>query len=151
MPCAHLHPKTGKRSKQLGEALISTLDQKGVPSIVERVLMAPPCSKLGPVEAAERERIIHRSPLKGIYDESVDRESAYEMLGKREEELSRQREEQLKSEEKQNENSRTSRVNSRGRQGIGEALAKSVARSIGSSLGRQIIRGILGSILGGRR
>ncbi|MEN8179666.1 MAG: helicase HerA-like domain-containing protein [Pseudomonadota bacterium] len=137
----------------VGEALISTLDPKGVPSIVERVLMAPPCSKFGPVEDAERAQIISRSPLKVTYEQSVDRESAYEMLAKREEELARQREDRQEEESaaKRQTASRKSNGGGRKRQGIGEAFAKSVARAVGSSLGRQIIRGILGSIIGGRR
>jgi DNA helicase HerA-like ATPase len=137
----------------VGEALISTLDQKGVPSMVERVLMAPPCSKFGPVDTLERERLIGHSPLNGIYSQAVDRESAYEMLAKREEELVRQREERSQAEENSAESktARKSSGRSSSRQGVGEAFAKSVARAVGSSLGRQIIRGILGSIIGGRR
>lgn len=127
----------------VGEALISALDPKGVPGIVEQVLVAPPGSRIGPLDAAERTRIIERSPLKGIYDQAIDRDSAHEMLERREQELSRQ----------QPEAAPKTRQASRGRsrQGVGEAFAKSVARSIGSSLGRQIIRGILGTILGRRR
>ncbi len=137
----------------VGEALISTLDQKGVPSMVERVLMAPPCSKFGPIDTLERERIIGHSPLNGIYSQAVDRESAYEMLAKREEELVRQREERSQAEgnETESKSTRKSSGRSSSRQGVGEAFAKSVARAVGSSLGRQIIRGILGSIIGGRR
>ncbi|MDJ0806912.1 MAG: DUF853 family protein [Gammaproteobacteria bacterium] len=137
----------------VGEALISTLDKKGVPSMVERVLMSPPCSKFGPVDESERAKLIDRSPLKGTYEQSMDRESAYEMLAKREEELLRQREAQALQEEETKEKRRSTSSKSSGskRQGVGEAFAKSVARAVGSSLGRQIIRGILGSIIGGRR
>ncbi len=136
----------------VGEALISTLDHKGVPSMVERVLMAPPCSKFGPVEQEDRERIISRSPLKDIYSLSVDRESAYEILRKREAELIQQREEQSVQEAKAKREitPRKSAASGSARQGVGEAFAKSVARAVGSSLGRQIIRGILGSIIGRR-
>ncbi|MCU7811328.1 MAG: DUF853 domain-containing protein, partial [Candidatus Thiodiazotropha sp. (ex Notomyrtea botanica)] len=76
----------------VGEALISTLDEKGVPSVVERTLMAPPSSQFGPVDEKERKRIIERSPLRSTYDQEVDRESAYELLKKREEELIKRRE-----------------------------------------------------------
>jgi len=138
----------------VGEALVSTLDSKGVPSMVERTLMAPPRSKFGPVDQAKRDELIGRSPLQGTYDQAVDRESAYELLQKREQELEQKRKAELQAEEERKRRAqeekaaaRRSRSGSR-RQSIGEAMAKSVARSIGSSLGRSIIRGILGSITG---
>jgi len=133
----------------VGEALISTLDHKGVPGMVERTLMAPPGSKFGPIDETRRADIIGRSPLKGTYEQAVERDSAYEMLARREEELTRQRAE--REEAATNNQSSSRRSSGRGRQGIGEAFAKSVARAVGSSLGRQIIRGILGSITGRRR
>ncbi|MCG8487545.1 MAG: DUF853 domain-containing protein [Chromatiales bacterium] len=133
----------------VGEALISTLDEKGVPSMVEKTLMSPPRSQFGPVNEAERKKIIGRSPLKSKYGEAVDRESAYELLKKREEELIKRREEQAKSAEQEKQASRSKRRSgSSRRQGVGEAFAKSIARAIGSRLGKQIIRGILGSIMG---
>ena len=144
----------------VGEALISTLDAKGVPSMVERTLMAPPRSQFGPVDEKRRAELISRSPLKSAYEQTIDRESAYEMLQKREEELARQR--QLAAEEeariqeeqkrrKQDEKAQSPAGRSGGnRQSVGEALAKSIARTIGSTLGRQIVRGILGSISGRR-
>jgi DNA helicase HerA-like ATPase len=139
----------------VGEALVSTLDAKGVPGMVERTLVAPPRSRIGPIDQARRDEIIGRSPLRSVYEAVVDRESAYEILAKREEELAAQRQreaeeaERAKAEEKaQKERERAARGS--GRQGIGEALAKSVARTVGSTLGRQIVRGILGSIIGRR-
>ncbi|MCU7795629.1 MAG: DUF853 domain-containing protein [Candidatus Thiodiazotropha sp. (ex Myrtea spinifera)] len=135
----------------VGEALISTLDEKGVPSIVERTLMAPPSSQFGPVDEKERKRIIKRSPLRSTYDQEVDRESAYELLKKREEELIKRREAQAKKEAAEKEKKRSSRSSGGSRrQGVGEAFMKSVARAVGSKLGRQIVRGILGSIIGGK-
>ncbi|MCU7815717.1 MAG: DUF853 domain-containing protein [Candidatus Thiodiazotropha sp. (ex Rostrolucina anterorostrata)] len=136
----------------VGEALISTLDKKGVPSIVEKTLMAPPRSQLGPVDQKEREKIIKRSPFNTTYQAEIDRESAYELLKKREEELIKRREQQAQKEAAEKEQNRTKKSSGGSRrQGIGEAFAKSVARAIGSKLGRQIVRGILGSIIGGRR
>ncbi len=70
----------------VGEALVSTLEKKGIPSIVERTLMRPPSSRLGPITDAERQKIMAMSPVAGQYDETVDRESAYEILMKRAEE-----------------------------------------------------------------
>ena len=144
----------------VGEALISTLDRKGVPSVVQRTLMSPPRSQFGPVDAKRRTELIGRSPLKGAYDQTVDRESAYEMLQKREAELAEKRElaaeeeARIKAEQKrrQQEAKAKGAPRKRGgsRQSVGETLAKSIARTIGSSLGRQILRGILGSITGRR-
>jgi DNA helicase HerA-like ATPase len=133
----------------LGEALISTLDRKGVPSVVQRTLMAPPRSQFGPVDTQVRAQLISRSPLQGIYDQALDRESAYEMLSQREEQLINQREQQTQATQRDKATKRSSQ--GRSRQGVGEAFAKSIARAIGSSLGRQIVRGLLGSIIGGRR
>jgi hypothetical protein len=151
---------TGEVIGQLGvgEALISTLDAKGVPSVVERTLMAPPRSQFGPIDAGKRSELIARSPLKATYTDSVDRESAYEMLAKREQELAEKRQRDAEAqaraeaeEKRRKEAEKAARGSSRGnRQSIGEALAKSVARTIGSTLGRQIVRGILGSITGRR-
>ncbi len=138
----------------VGEALISTLDAKGIPSIVERTLMAPPRSQFGPLDQQRRKTLIDRSPLKAAYDLTVDRDSAYEMLAKREAELAEQRQreaeaaEQAAAEEKQRKAAEKPSPRGSRRQSVGEAMAKSVARTIGSTLGRQIIRGILGSIIG---
>ncbi|MCU7919911.1 MAG: DUF853 domain-containing protein [Candidatus Thiodiazotropha sp. (ex Epidulcina cf. delphinae)] len=136
----------------VGEALISTLDEKGVPSMVERTLMAPPRSQFGPLSREERESIIDRSALKSAYETEVDRASAYERLQKREQEMMERRQRQAREEAEEKRVRRTKRSSSGSRrQGVGEAFVKSVARAIGSNLGRQIIRGILGSIVGGRR
>jgi DNA helicase HerA-like ATPase len=70
----------------VGEALVSTLDEKGAPGIVQRTLIRPPSSRLGPATEAEREAEMKNSPVLGLYDEAIDRESAYEILLKREEE-----------------------------------------------------------------
>jgi len=134
---------------ETGEALVSVLDDKGSPTPVERVLIVPPHSRIGPLNPQERQTVLDRSPLKGRYDTAIDRESAHEILKKRSEDeqhaLVAEKAEQENSDVKQ----KSTRSRSR-RQGVGEAMLKSAARSIGSSLGRRIIRGILGSLLGGR-
>jgi DNA helicase HerA-like ATPase len=144
----------------VGEALISTLDRKGVPSVVQRTLMSPPRSQFGPITAERRDELVGRSPLKGAYEQTIDRESAYEMLQKREAELAEKRElaaeeeARIQAEQKRRQQEAKAesapRKSSGSRQSVGETLAKSIARTIGSSLGRQIIRGILGSITGRR-
>jgi DNA helicase HerA-like ATPase len=135
----------------VGEALISTLDGKGVPSMIERTLLAPPRSQVGPLTREEREKIMGRSPYKALYEHPVDRESAYELLKKREEEMMNRRQEQARREAADKEAHRADRSGGTRRESTGQAFVKSVARAVGSSLGRQIIRGILGSIIGGKR
>lgn len=127
---------------QTGEALVSVLNKDGSPTPVERILIKPPESQMGPVTQAERDEIISRSPYKDRYEQDLDRESAYEIL--------KERAEQADIEAKQIPKVKV-RSSSGGRQSAGEALLKSAARSIGSQLGRQIIRGIMGSLLGGRK
>lgn len=129
-----------------GEALVSVLNRDGSPTPVERVLIRPPESQMGPITQSEREEIIARSPFKDRYDEDIDRESAYEILKQRAEQALSENEDQALTGKK----SRSS-GKSRGRQSVGEAMLKSAARSIGSQLGRQIIRGVMGSLFGGRR
>jgi len=125
-----------------GEALISVLNKDGSPTPVERVLVKPPQSQMGPVTSEERTEIIERSPYKDKYENDIDRESAYEILKARVE----------KSELESNQVVKTKgRSRGRSRQTAGEAMLKSAARSIGSQIGRQIIRGIMGSLFGGRK
>ena len=134
-----------------GEALVSILNEKGSPTPVERILIRPPQSRIGPLNQQERETVRNRSPLKGRYEQTLDRESAHEVLLKRAEEEQRMQVAQKAEKEYQRERKQSSRSRPRARrQGIGEAMLKSAARSIGSSVGRRIIRGIMGSLLGGR-
>jgi DNA helicase HerA-like ATPase len=127
----------------VGEALVSTLGGKGIPGVVDRVLIRPPASRLGPATAAERNAVIEASIFSKRYDQSVDRRSAYEMLNERAEKTARQ-EADAAAEKPPAKKSGGRRSN---RQGVVEAMLKSIVRSIGSSLGRQISRGVLGSIL----
>ena len=131
----------------VGEALVSTLDAKGRPTVVDWCLMAPPRSRIGPLDPAERQEIYGRSPLKGRYDESVDRESAYELLKKREEELA-QKQAQAAREEAERKAADQEKKGAGGsrRQSTGEAFFKSMVRTIGTQIGRSIARGILGSL-----
>jgi DNA double-strand break repair helicase HerA and related ATPase len=132
----------------IGEALVSTLDTRGRPNPVQRALIRPPESRIGPLSDEERNEHLARSPFKGRYDAVIDRESAYELLKKRAEELqlAQQKQEALIKVEKAEKSSK-----GRKRQSVGDAFVKSAARSIGSYVGRQIIRGVLGSFFGGKR
>ncbi|HEX6529579.1 MAG TPA: helicase HerA-like domain-containing protein, partial [Burkholderiales bacterium] len=121
----------------VGEALVSLLDEKGRPSVVERAFIVPPGSLIGPLPEEERRQIVGASTLRSKYEKAVDRESAYEKLTQRAEEKP------VVAAEK---------PAGRQPQSVVDATIKSAARAIGSELGRQIIRGVLGSILGsGRR
>jgi uncharacterized protein len=119
----------------VGEALVSFLDEKGTPCIVERAFIVPPGSQLGPIGDADRQQIIQGSDVYGHYEKAIDRESAYEKLKGR----TQERLEPAKPAEK---------PAGRQPQTMVEAAAKSAARAIGSELGRQLLRGVLGSILG---
>ena len=134
----------------VGEALVSFLDEKGIPTPVERAFVCPPQSRIGPATDTERAASINNSNLRGFYEKQVDRESAYEILKTRA--VEQAAEEAPKEEDKGFDwggmfggNKKSSRSDS-----ILESAAKSTARAIGSQLGRQIIRGVLGSIFKGR-
>ncbi|MGH8667939.1 MAG: helicase HerA-like domain-containing protein [Burkholderiales bacterium] len=122
----------------VGEALVSFLDEKGRPRVVERAFVVPPGSQLGPLTEEERRRQIQSCDLHGHYEKAVDRESAYEKLKARTAETAAVA-------------PQTAKPAGRQPQGLLEAMTKSAARSIGSELGRQVLRGVLGSILGGKR
>ncbi len=145
-----------------GEALVSVLDEKGRPTVVQRTLVCPPRSQMGPITAARRKEILERSPLRGRYDTEADRESAYEQLAVRAQagaavpggKAAGNAAGQAARKGAGKSSARTaSKASGRGRssQSIGEAVAKSTLRSLGTQLGRgvgsQIVRGVLGSIL----
>ena len=140
----------------VGEALVSFLDEKGIPGVVERAMVCPPHSQIGPITPEQRAAIIKGSVVAGVYEAAVDRESAYE---------------RLKS--KAAVTATPAQVASSGSGWLGgleaaagsvlgsgsgrrgdtlvQAMAKSAARTMGSTVGRQIIRGVLGSLLGSKR
>jgi len=144
----------------VGEALVSFLDEKGRPNVVERAFIVPPGSRLGPLSEAERKEVIAASPIAGHYEKAVDRESAYERLKGR---ASAKMPDAVPAPSAPQQQSagvgdRISdvlfgRTGPRGgqRDGLVQTMAKSVVRTIGSSVGREIVRGVLGSILGKRR
>jgi uncharacterized protein len=139
----------------VGVALVSTLQDKGIPMPVERTLICPPQSRMGTLTPAERAAVRARSPVGSKYDLPVNRESAYEILSKR----------AAASEAAGSKGGRTETENSpegknilgdlvwgtTRRQGMVETMAKQAARTVGSQIGRQILRGLLGGMLGGSR
>jgi DNA helicase HerA-like ATPase len=139
----------------VGEALVSLLDEKGRPSMVERAFVLPPHSRIGPITTDERTASIKRSLVAGTYEQLVDRESAYEVLKARREQTAAAAQPSPVPAPAASTGSVFGDVldsvfggGSR-RQSAGEALVKSAARAVGSEVGRQIIRGVLGSMLGG--
>jgi DNA helicase HerA-like ATPase len=153
----------------VGEALVSFLDDKGRPNVVERSFVLPPNSRLGPLTPAERQTAIQSSVLFGHYEKTVDRESAYEKLNAR---VAQSAPAQTKvgtggtvpQPEPQAAPAESGaggmfgeilfgRTGPRGGQtdGLMQSMAKTVVRTIGSQVGREIVRGVLGSILGGAR
>lgn len=128
----------------VGEALISTLQEKGVPGMVDQILIRPPTSRIGPISEQERSEVRSRSPVGDRYDESLDRESAAEVLQKRAEKSAKEVEKAQKTGKKEPAKRRSNR------QSAGEAAVKSFLRSMSSMLGREIMRGILGAVKRGR-
>jgi DNA helicase HerA-like ATPase len=139
----------------VGEALVSLLDEKGRPGVTERAFVVPPGSQLGPLAEAERRAAIDRSPLAGHYEKAVDRESAYEKLKARADQVAQESAAAQKPKESSLATDilfgKTGPRGGRQSQGLIEAMAKSAARTVGSQVGRELIRGVLGSLLGKRR
>jgi DNA helicase HerA-like ATPase len=144
----------------VGEALVSTLQDKGVPMPVEKTLIAPPRCRMGAITEAERAQVRAGSPVGMKYDTRIDRDSAAELLAKKAE---------AKTEQAQAPAAKTpgaeptddgngfgqavkdALFGTRRRQGMIETMAKQTARTVGSQVGRQILRGLLGGIFGGKR
>jgi uncharacterized protein len=148
----------------VGEALVSLLDAKGRPSVTERAYVLPPGSQLGPITAAQRQALIANSVVAGVYEQTVDRESAHEKLKERVE--SAQPTAPMPGTAGAPESPAQGggilgglgdvlfgSTGPRGgrREGLAESMAKSAVRSMGSAVGREIMRGVLGSIIGGKR
>jgi uncharacterized protein len=146
----------------VGEALVSTLQDKGVPMPVERTLICPPRCRTGAITADERGSVRARSAVGGKYDTRVNRESAYEILNKRTVSAkgAPTQPPEATTPAKPSAAPRPAEPSgqlgellwgTKKRQGMVETMAKQAARTVGSQLGRQILRGVLGGILGGAR
>jgi len=146
----------------VGEVLVSLLDEKGSPTMVERAFIVPPEAQIGPISGSERIGIIKASVLAGHYEAIEDRESAYEKIKGR---VEQKQAESAPASASQKTNEGGGGIGEmlggifgspttgkgRQRQGVAETLMKSAVRTIGNEVGRQIIRGVLGSIMGGKR
>lgn len=125
----------------VGEALVSVLDHKGVPTPVERILIRPPASQMGPINEQERSALLKSSVLAGVFDQALDRESAYEIL-------QAQAERALAEDRRKPEARRGNRPRSE-KSAVGDMIqqaGRSAMRAFGTQLGRQIMRGLLGSL-----
>ena len=158
------------RDVGVGEAVTSMLQKKGVPGIVERTLVRPPSSKLGPIDAGLRAQVMAASPMAGKYDATVDRKSAYEILAARADEAAKEAEEAEAKAEEQSAAERefnagrrytgikVARSSSRNRnvrdvsmgESIGKAVTNVVLKELKGTTGRRIVRGILGGLFKGR-
>jgi len=152
----------------VGEALVSFLDDKGIPDMVEKAKILPPQAQIGPIMPDERAQLMRRSLVAGAYERVIDRESAFEILQariekKQQEEAAEQaREDQEKADElarkeaarQQKEEDRLARERAKDKGILGDltkTIGQSVTRQIGSTIGRQIVRGLLGGLLGGKK
>jgi DNA helicase HerA-like ATPase len=121
---------------EVGEALVSFLNEDGAPGVVERAMVCPPESQIGPVSDIERKEMIKNSIVYGVYEDEIDSESAYEVLKKRVEKI------------KANALEAAPKKRGRPKDDLLDTFVKSATRSMGNTLGRTIVRGVLGSILG---
>ena len=156
----------------VGEALLSFLDSKGRPSVTERAFVLPPGSQLGPITPEQRQALLAGSLVAGVYEKTLDRESAYEILSARTADtLDAAAAVTAKNGKAGAVGGAAAAAQSQGglvgefssvlfgstgprggqRDGLVQTMAKSTARTMGSSLGREILRGVLGSIFGGRK
>ena len=156
------------REVGVGEAVTSFLQKKGVPGIVERTLIRPPSSQLGPITSAERKAVLSTSAMGTKYDTRLDRNSAFEILRKRADAAAAEAE-KAEEEAEAVENSAMREFNSarrysgkgvarssartprrRSEQGFGAAVAQVVIKELKGTTGRRIVRGILGGLFKGR-
>jgi len=147
----------------VGEALVSFLDAKGRPSVTERVYVLPPGSQIGPITPQQRQQVMANSLVAGVYEKSVDRESAYEKL--------KARAQSAPDAPVAGGSSKTGSAGDEGglmgglndllfgstgprggkRDGLVQTMAKSAVRTMGTTAGREILRGVLGGIFGGKK
>jgi uncharacterized protein len=134
----------------IGEALVSTLEEKGTPAMVQRVAIAPPQSRIGPLTVGERAQVLAQSPQRGRYDQAIDRESAYELLLARNSDAS--------ATVAKPDATKASTAGGGFAEMAGDLLGglagqamKSAVRQAANQIGRELVRGLLGSLLGSKR
>ncbi|WP_337185198.1 helicase HerA-like domain-containing protein [Phenylobacterium sp.] len=148
----------------VGEALVSVLDEKGAPTVVQKTLVRPPASRLGPLTPPERAGVMAQSPVRGLYDEARDRESAFEVLQGRAVQASQaaaaaqaettaaaQREAEAKAAAKQPAAKAPKATRASSRMTMTEVFTSTLVRNVANQVGRELIRGVLGGLAGGSR
>jgi hypothetical protein len=149
----------------VGEALVSLLDEKGRPGETERVFVLPPGSQLAPITPEQRKVLLDESLVAGVYEKTVDRESAYEKIKGRapamDEHAVSQARESMQTAATPADNGVMGQVSEilfgstgpRGgrHDGVAQLVVRSAVRTVGSAIGREIVRGVLGGLLGGGR
>jgi DNA helicase HerA-like ATPase len=136
----------------VGVGLVSFLDEKGVPGIVEMAKIIPPQSQIGPITPDERQKIISRSLVFGFYEKQVDRESAYEILEKRfaQEDAEKQKQVEELKKAKEEKAKKVTKAGSGGMMGdLAKTMGRTITRTVGSEIGRKLVRGLLGTLLTG--
>lgn len=150
-----LNVETAITELGVGEALISFLDEKGTPTMVERAFVIPPHSHIGPVDGNQRQALLNNSLVAGQYEKVLDRESAYELLKAKGDAQAQAEAAAAQAEAEAEEQARIAKEQAKedakpsATSGAIGAFAKSAARAIGSNVGREIVRGVLGGLLGG--
>ncbi|WP_370690178.1 helicase HerA-like domain-containing protein [Phenylobacterium sp.] len=145
----------------VGEALVSVLDEKGAPTMVQKTLIRPPASRLGPLTPAERAAVMAASPVRGLYDEAQDRDSAFEKLAARATAAAeaaaappvqtRRAEPATAPWGDEPPPARRPAARASNRQSMGETFAKQLLRTVASTAGREIMRGLMGGLKRSRR
>jgi DNA helicase HerA-like ATPase len=130
----------------IGEALVSMLDAKGTPGMVQKTLIRPPASRLGPATPAERATIMAQSLVRGLYDQTQDRESAFEVLTLRTQEALAQAEAREQETRSVQAPERSGRRSGSSSQSMAETFGKQLVRSLAAAAGREIMRGLLGGM-----
>lgn len=141
----------------VGEALVSVLDEKGRPHVVEQTLIKPPKSQIGPISDTQRKVLMATSLVAGVYEKQVDTVSAHEILTERAEQLAKKQEKQQQAARQKAEREKVNKAktktkssSSSSRDSAMDAFVKSAMRSLGGQVGGRLFRGLLGSLLGGK-
>jgi len=146
----------------VGEALVSFLDEKGIPSMVEKVKIMPPQAQIGPITPEERTAIIRRSVIAGVYEREVDRESAFEILQTRINTQLKQTQDAFEQKEREKAEIERAKIEAREEKDrakntdtglfgdLTKVVGRTVTQQVGGQLGRALVRGLLGGLFGGK-
>ncbi len=146
----------------VGEALVSFLDEKGIPSMVEKAKILPPQAQIGPITPEDRTSLIRRSVIAGVYEKDVDRESAFEILQARISSQVKQDQDELDRKLREKEDIERAKIEAREEKAraktsdtglfgdLTKVVGRTVTQQVGGQLGRALVRGLLGGLFGGK-